>query len=110
MALGEPELSPSRGAQKLLPGPTFLASHGPSILGSIHYLQKIPAPEQVSACPASPNKAHRGHDGMMADWLIGRVYWEQTPTNSRRELVLVTEERDPCENISPWAESRLGHS
>lgn len=41
---------------------------------------------------------------MMADWLIGLVHWEQTPTNSRPELVLATEETDLCENISPWAE------
>lgn len=30
----------------------------------------------------------------MADWLIGEVHGEQTPANSRRELVLAPEERD----------------
>ena len=32
---------------------------------------------------------------MMADWLIGEVHWEQTPANSKRELTLAPEERDP---------------
>lgn len=41
---------------------------------------------------------------MMADWLIGLVHWEQTPTNSRHELVLAEEETDLCKNISPRAE------
>lgn len=40
---------------------------------------------------------------MMADWLIGKVRWEQTPANSKCELVLAPEERDLWHKHLPMA-------
>lgn len=63
---GRPWAVSLQRVQKLQPGLTSPASHGPAILGFILYLQRFPAHKQVPACPASPNKAQRGYDGRLA--------------------------------------------
>ena len=86
----DPGLSPSGRAQRLLPGPTSPASHGPSILGST--ICRRFQPMNKSQLGPLVQIKHTG--AMMADWLIGEVHREQIPTNSRCELVLAPEERD----------------
>lgn len=96
----------SRRAQKPLPGPTSSASHSSSILGFTHYLQKFPAHEHVLACPASPNKAHRDHDGRLAHRPTREVH---CPVSGSRLPLQIAgmgkpwiQRRNTAGNVTPW--------